>query len=313
MEAEKEVLIIEDLGIPQADFENKIEESGFSYKVIREEALATKEKVEGIITVKKEVGRERLEKYPNLKVVAVAFTGYDNVDLEFCRQHHIAVYNVPAYSTNSVVELTLGLSLSILREIPKAGELMHSGKWNLTPGIELAGKTVGILGTGEIGLSAAKIFKALGCRVLGWSRSERKEFTALGGEYLADKMTLFSSADLVSIHLPLNQKTKGIVGKPELSVMKETAYLINTARGPIVDEKALIEVLENRKIAGAGIDVFAQEPLPSDHPLLVLDNVILTPHIAFKTQEALIRRAEVTLANIKNFNDGKSNNRVDKL
>ena len=173
------------------------------------------------------------------------------------------------------------------------------------------GKTVGILGTGEIGIATAKVFKALGCKLIGWSRSHNEAFKALGGEYISDKQAFFAAADIVSVHLPLNKHTQGIVGKEELAAMKQTAILINTARGPIVNEADLINALEQKEIAGAGIDVYAQEPINPDNKLLQFDNIVLTPHVAFKTKEALIRRMEITVKNIADFHDNKKDNRVD--
>src|SRR5690625_3023510 len=244
-------------------------------------------------------------------MIAVAFTGYDSVDLEYCKTHNIAVYNVPAYATSSVTELVIGLVISLLREIPKSNEIIRSGKWKLKPGLELSGKTVGILGTGTIGINTAKIFKALGCSLIGWSRTEQEEFKDLGGEYISDKQAFFGEADIVSIHLPYNEATENIVGAAELKAMKKTGFLINTARGPIVDEPALIEALQNKEIAGAGLDVFVQEPIDPDNELLNLKNVVLTPHVAYKTEEALKRRAATTVDNIVDFSKGKKGNSVN--
>ena len=198
-----------------------------------------------------------------------------------------------------------------MRDIGIGNTTIRNQGWALKPGIELHGKTVGILGTGEIGIATAKIFKALGCKIVGWSRSQKEEFEALGGKYIADKQEFFATADIISVHLPLNKQTSGLVGKKEFAAMKETAILINTARGPIVDEAELIAALEQNKIAGAGIDVYEQEPISHDNGLLQLHNVVLTPHVAFKTEEALIRRMEITVKNIADFKDGKEDNRVD--
>jgi len=197
-----------------------------------------------------------------------------------------------------------------LREIPKSDKIIRSGKWNLKPGFELFEKTIGILGTGKIGINTAKVFKALGCNLIGFSRTEKQEFKDLGGKYFSDKLDFFAQADLISVHLPANEKTKHTVGKQELKAMKETAFIINTARGAIIDEKALIQSLENKEIAGAGIDVFEKEPIAIENKLLKLDNVVLTPHIAYKTEEALQRRAEVTVKNIIDFLEDKDTNKV---
>lgn len=311
MSDKKQILVVEDLGVSKSTFESIVEKSELGYEVIWEEGLASPSQVEVIVTVKRAVGQAMLTKFFNVKMVAVAFTGFDSVDIDVCQKKDIAVYNVPAYSTNAVVELTLGLTIALLREIPIANRMIHDKEWNLKPGLELFGKTVGILGTGKIGIATAKIFKAFGCEAVGWSRTENEEFKAIGGVYISDKQAFFAAADIVSIHLPLNKYTHGIVSSKELSVMKETAFLVNTARGPIIDEDELIAALQSKKIAGAALDVFAQEPINKDNKLLELDNVILTPHIAYKTEEALKRRVEVTVSNIVNFVQGNNINRVD--
>lgn len=311
MTQEKQLLILEDIGVHSSEFEKKLREAGLDYQPVWEEEKSDPERVEIIVHVKKELMAKNLRKYPRLKLIAVAFTGFDSVDLEYCREHDIAVYNVPAYSTHSVTELTIGLAIALFREIPKSNRIIREGKWKIKPGLEIFGKKVGIMGTGKIGINTARVFKALGCELLGWSRTEKDEFKALGGTYIHDKKEFFSQCDIVSIHLPFNQHTHQAVGKEELSAMKPTAYLINTARGSIVDEKALIEVLTNNKIAGAGLDVFEEEPIQQNNPLLALENVILTPHIAFKTEEALVRRAETTIQNIRDFTDDIKGNRVN--
>lgn len=307
----KQLLILEVLGIPKTDFHDLTENANLSYNLIWEEAKANPEQVEVLVNVKKEIDKSLLEKYPNVKLIAVAFTGYDSVDLEYCKTKNIAVYNVPAYATNSVTELAVGLVIALLREIPESNEIIRSGKWKLSPGLELFGKTVGILGTGTIGINTAKVFKALGCKLIGWSRTEQEEFKDLGGEYISDKQKFFAKADIVSIHLPHNDKTENTVGAAELKAMKKTGFLINTARGPIVEEDALIEALQNNEIAGAGLDVFVEEPIDSDNRLLDLKNVVLTPHVAYKTEEALKRRAATTVDNIVDFSKGEKGNRVN--
>jgi len=307
MNNQKEILILEDLGIPSINFEEIVSESGLTFTFVKDNCISAN--VEGIITVKTKVNQQLIEKYPNLKFIAVAFTGYDCVDLDFCNQKNILVFNVPAYSTNSVAELAVGLAISLLREIPKATNIVQSGKWDLKPGLELSGKKIGILGTGEIGITTAKYFKTFGCEIIGWSKSERVEFKKYG-TYTNDLIELFSSVDIISIHTPLNEKTKGMIADKELSSMKPTSYIINAARGPIIDKNALYKILTEEKIAGAAIDVFDQEPLEANSPFLDLSNIILTPHIAYKTEEALNRRAQITIDNIVQFINGKPVNVV---
>jgi len=307
MSNQKQILILEDLGIPLVDFQKITSQSELNFDFISDNHISAN--VEGIITIKTTVDKQLIEKYPNLKFIAVAFTGYDCVDLSICKQKNISVFNVPAYSTNSVAELAVGLAISLLREIPTAINIVQSGKWNLKPGLELSGKKIGILGTGEIGTTTAKYFKTFGCEIVGWSRSEREEFKKYGA-YTNDLIEFFSSVDIVSVHLPLNILTKSMIGEKELSSMKSSAYIINVARGPIIDKNALYNILNEEKIAGAAIDVFDQEPLEATSPFLQLSNIILTPHIAYKTEEALIRRAKITIGNIVHFIKGEPTNVV---
>ena len=310
MSQQKQILIIDELLTPKHDFENSVTKSNLEYEIIWDKELATPERVEIIVTVLKKLDKEYLQQFSNLNMIAVAFTGYDSVNIEYCRENSIAIYNVPKYSTNSVVELTIGLTIAVLREITLGDELIRNEKWSFKPGTELSEKTVGIMGTGEIGIKAAKIFKAFGCEIIGWSRSEKEGFKTIGGRYISDKETFFATLDIVSVHLPLNKETVGLITEKEFSAMKRTSILVNTARGAIVNEADLIAALEQKKIAGAGLDVFEQEPINHDNRLLKMQNVVLTPHIAYKTEEALNRRMEVTVKNISDFIQNKKTNRV---
>lgn len=298
--------------MPRSNFERLVENSGLEHELLWEEDSASlmPERVEILVTVTKKVDRRILDKYPALRIVTVAFTGYDSVDLDLCRERGIQVYNVPSYATHSVAELVLGLTISLLRDIPAADQGLRAGQWDSSPGLELHGRTVGILGTGRTGQAVAKIFKALGCNVIGWSRTENEGFKAMGGTYIRDKREFFATPDIVSVHLPLTEETRGFIGKEEFLAMKPTAYLVNTARGAIVREADLIEALESGSIAGAGLDVFEKEPMDRENRLAKLPQVTITPHIAFKTREALERRAETTVANMVNGIKGNSANRV---
>lgn len=240
----KQILIIDDLLTPKEDFEKNVRKSNLDYEIVWDKRECAPVKVEVIVTVLKKMNKEYLQQFSNLKMIAVAFTGYDSVDMEYCKEHGIAVYNVPKYSTTSVVELTIGLTIAVLREITYGNDIIRNEKWSFKPGVELSGKTVGIMGTGEIGVEAAKIFKAFGCELIGWSRSESDAFKAIGGRYISDKQTFFATSDVVSIHLPLNKQTTGLITEKELSAMKKTAILVNTARGAVVKEADLTEALE---------------------------------------------------------------------
>lgn len=244
-----------------------------------------------------------------LKLISVAFTGVDHVDLDKCKDKGIKVSNAAGYSNNSVAELAFGLMISLLRNIVTLDDVVRDGGTKTGYGqFDLSGKTLGILGTGEIGSRVAEIGLAFGCNVIAYNRSENKELIEKGVKYLSLEDVL-SISDIVTIHMPLTDETKSLVNKERLELMKPTAFLINTARGPIVDNAALAVALENGVIAGAGIDVFDMEPpIPMDYPLLDAPNTILIPHIGFATEEAMVRRADITFKNIKMWEQDKQQN-----
>ena len=252
---------------------------------------------------------ETINSDEKLQMISVAFTGVDHVDLEACKQKNITVSNAAGYSTSSVTELTYGLIFAVLRNIVPLDKTTREGKTK--DGFsqnDLFGKTIGIVGTGAIGKNVAEIALAFGCKVLAYSRTEKEELNEKGVKYVSlDE--LLAQSDIVSIHTPLNDYTKGLISRERLSLMKETAILINTSRGPIIDNKALTEVLKEGKIAGAGIDVFDMEPpLPTDYELLSAPNTIVVPHIGFATKEAMIRRAHITFNNILKWIEGNPQN-----
>jgi phosphoglycerate dehydrogenase-like enzyme len=183
------------------------------------------------------------------------------------------------------VELTWGLILSLARSIPRESAAMRAGAWQSTMGIGLHGKTLGVIGLGRLGTDVARIGKAFGMQVIAWSQNLTRDRTDALGVELVAKDALFQRADVVTVHLVLGDRTRGILGERELAMMKPTALLINTARGPIVDEHALIHALRHSVIAGAALDVFDEEPLPVDHPLRRLENALLTPHLGYVTTE----------------------------
>ncbi len=245
----------------------------------------------------------------NLKLISVAFTGVDHLPMDLCRERGILVSNCAGYSNESVAELVFGLVISLLRRIPACDAACRAGgtKAGLV-GFELAGKTFGIVGTGAIGLRVAALAKAFGCRLVGYSRTRRPEAEAMGIEYLSlDE--LMSTADVVSLHVPATDATRGMIGAAQIAKMKPDALLINTARGPVLDSAALAEALKEGRIAGAGIDVFETEPpIPADHPLCGAPNVILTPHVAFATAQSMVVRAEMVFENVRCYLDGSPRN-----
>ncbi len=236
---------------------------------------------------------------PDLKMISVGFTGVDHVDMALCAEKGITVCNSQGYATDSTGELAVGLMLACLRNIVPYDKVVREG--GTLAGYThntLKGKTVGIIGTGDIGLKVASLVKAFGCRLIGYSRSRRSEALELGLEYM-DIKQVFAESDIISVHTPLNDKTRGLVSRELIDSMKPTAILINCSRGPIVDSQALADALNEGRIAKAGIDVYETEPpVAADHPLLNAKNVILTPHVGFYSQESLAARAGIVCDNI---------------
>lgn len=243
--------------------------------------------------------REVLEKCKNVKMLAVAFTGLDHVDLKYCEERGIKVQNCAGYATTAVAELTFGLLLDLCRNIGKCDTAARNGgtKAGLI-GFELEGRTMGIVGTGAIGARVAKLAAAFGMDVIAYSRTPGK----VAGVRYVSLEELLAQADVVSLHVPLTDETRGMIGAEELALMKKTAVLVNTARGPVVDTKALADALNSGRIAGAAIDVFDKEPpLDADEPLINAKNTVVTPHVAFATDESMIKRAEIEFRNIAEF------------
>lgn len=244
----------------------------------------------------------------NLKFIDVAFTGVDHVDLEAAKDMGIAVSNASGYSNESVAELSLCMMLSLLRNVPQVEKRCRQGstKDGLV-GRELKGKTIGIIGVGAIGSRTAQLCQAFGCRVVGYCRHPEKN-PVTGVEYMSLD-GLLKESDIVSLHCPQTPETIGMINKERIELMKPSAILINAARGPIVDSQALADALNNGKLAGAGIDVFEQEPpLNPNHPLLHSKNTLVTPHVAFASEESMVARAEIVFENIDSWMKGNQKN-----
>lgn len=253
-----------------------------------------------IITVSNlPMNREVIEGCKNLKLLSVAFTGLDHIALDACKEKDIAVLNCAGYSTAAVADLVFGLIIALYRNIPSCDEAVRrEGTKDGLVGFELEGKKFGVVGTGAIGMRVANIALAFGCEVYAYSRTVKN---ADGIKYV-DLNTLLSTCDIVSLHTPLTDETRGLIGKEQLALMKKSAILINTARGPVADSDALADALNQERIAGAGIDVFETEPpIPSTHSLLQAKHVVATPHVAFATKEALEKRAVIVFDNISNW------------
>lgn len=244
---------------------------------------------------------------PSLKMISVGFTGVDHIDLEACRERGIVVCNAAGYATEAVAELAVGLMIALGRRVVEGDALTRSGGTWTSPGTELHGKTVGIAGMGAIGRRVAELVQPFGCSVIAYNRTPR----TLPGVRFTDKDALFRGADILSLHLPLTPETRSFVGARELALMKPGAVLLNTARGPVVDQDALYEALSDGRIAGAALDVYDREPpLPPDFKLLKAPRLILLPHEGYATREAFAQRLDIVVGNIRSWLSGKPQNRV---
>jgi phosphoglycerate dehydrogenase-like enzyme len=237
---------------------------------------------------------------PRLLLLSLWGTGTDHVDLVAAARRGVAVTNTPGVSAVSIAEHALALLLAVARRIPQLDRATRAGEWPRGQSMELRGKTCGIIGLGAIGREFARLAAAIGMRVAAWTMHPRP------GDAIVPLDEIYRTADVISLHLRLSPETEGFIGAAQFALMKHNAILINTARGAIVDEAALVAALTDGRIAGAGLDVFACEPLPQGHALAKLDNVVLTPHCAGITPEAMEAGLRMAVENIWNFLDGSA-------
>lgn len=249
--------------------------------------------------------RAVIEGLPKLKLLITTGAYNASIDMKACQERGITVCGTTSHG-NPTTGIAFGLMLELTRRIGWENARMKAGEhWQLTLGMDIEGKTLGLLGLGKLGARAAGVGKAFGMKVIAWSQNLTPErCKEVGVEYVS-KDDLFKNADFLSIHVQLGERNRGLVTARELGLMKKTAYLINTSRGPIVVESALLEALKNKQIAGAGLDVFDVEPLPVDHPFRKLDNVVLTPHLGYVSQQNYERYYPDIVENIRGFLDGK--------
>ena len=268
------------------------------------------------ISNKLKLNRENLAGAKNLKLICVCATGVDCIDVDYCRSAGIGVCNVPGYSTESVSQLTLAMALSLMGHLREYRRHVHSGAYSrggvancLTPvWHEIAGKTWGVIGGGNIGQRVAGLAEAFGCKVLMCRRKEDDRWEN------ADVDTLCEKADIISVHVPLTEETRGMIGAAQIAKMKKNAIFINVARGLVADEEALARAIEEERIGGLGVDVFSVEPLGEDHPYLRIldrDNVLLTPHTAWGAIETRDRCMAAVAQNITAWQQGEKQNRID--
>lgn len=246
---------------------------------------------------------ELLGALPDLELISQTGNHAYHVDLEAATRLGIVVCLAPG--GNSTTELAFGLMLAVMRRIPQSDRAMRRGQWPLVLGYVLKGKTLGILGLGKIGTEVAAVARAFGMKVVAWGPTLTPERAAKSGATYMALDDVLKTADVVSVHLTLSDTSRNLLTEERLRLMKKSAYLINTARGAIIDEAALVKILKENAIAGAGLDVFVEEPLPKNHPLLELDNVVLTPHLGWPTDSGFEGFAENAVANILDYLDGK--------
>ena len=249
--------------------------------------------------------RAIIERLPKLRMIASTGSRNASIDLKAAEERDVQVVHT-GYTSAPTIELTWALILASARNLVAENASLRSGGWQHSVGDDMAGRTLGLLGLGNVGAAVARIGNAFGMKVIAWSQNLTTERAVEAGATLVSKDELFQEADVVSIHLVLSGRTRGLVGAAELALMKPTARLINTSRGPIVVEADLVAALKDKKIAGAAIDVFDQEPLPLDHPLRVLPNLLATPHIGYVSRSLYERFYRDTVVNIARWLDGQA-------
>lgn len=312
------IKIVEPLGIEERALELMIEPlMNRGHQVVKYENIPNSEEemmercqdAEVIIVANSTISDDVIKHSKHLKMISVAFTGIDHIGAFYLKERNIVVSNAAGYSNDSVAELVIALTLNILRNVCEANQVTRNGGTiNGLVGNELKGKTVGVVGTGKIGLNTAILFKAFGCNLIGFDPYPSEQAKEMGIKYVTLE-ELFKSSDVVTLHLPLMETTRGIINRDLMEKMKPNSIFINCARGPIVDNNALSEMLNTDKIAAAGIDVYDMEPpIPSEYPLLSAKNTLFTPHVAYATGESMIKRAEITVENVIAFLEGKPQN-----
>ncbi|MBQ8092520.1 MAG: hydroxyacid dehydrogenase [Clostridia bacterium] len=307
----KKVVILESLGIPEAElaelerrFEGEIQFESFGRTTDAEQLVEECRGADAAILANMPFPDPVIARCDSLRFIDVAFTGVDHVGLNAAREKGIRVSNASGYSNEAVAELVIGMALSMLRHIPEVQtKVRNGGTKDGLVGTELCGKTVGIIGFGRIGRRTGELFHAFGCRVLGTCRTVHTDFPAYAEQVSMDD--LLRNSDIVVLQCPLHEGTRGMIDYEKLSMMKKSAILINTARGPVTNEDDLARALHEGLIAGAAADVFTREPpLPPDTQMLHAPNTLLTPHIAFATAESMSQRAHIVFDNLRAWLDG---------
>ncbi len=302
------------------DFLNKYAEEVVIYeRTAPSEVIERAKGAEVLIINKTVLNKAELDALaPELKYIGLQSTGYNVVDLEAAVKHGVAVCNIPAYSTNAVAQQVFAFILHFANQVDLHSESVHNGDWCACPDFcywnaplsELNGKILGIIGFGSIGSKVAEIGEAFGMRILVYSRT-KKDLSGFKTAENVDLDTLLKNSDFITCHCPLTPETTGLINKKTLSAMKQTAVLINTSRGPVVDEQALADALNADKISGAAVDVLSAEPATRDNPLLSAKNCIITPHIAWAAKETRARLISILEENLNAYLNGKPQNKVN--
>ena len=271
-----------------------------------------------VLTNKTKITGDAIKALPRLRYIGELATGYDNVDIKTAAEKNIPVCNVPGYSSSSVAQLTMALILELVYKTGKRSEQVHAGAWTKSKDFcyghiglfELEGKTLGLIGLGQIGAAVAKIAMAFGMKVIASVRNPDKY--AMKGIRFVNREDCFREADFISLHCPLTDDTRQMVNAALINIMKPSAYIINTARGALINENHLAAALNNNRIAGAALDVLSAEPPSADNPMFNAANCIITPHIAWATKEARTRLLNESIKNIEAFLEGKVRNVVNR-
>lgn len=245
------------------------------------------------------LNKEFFDSCPNLKMLSIAFTGLDHIDMKECERRGIVVNNAAGYSTEAVAEEAICMMIGLYRHIMENDKITRQCSGNsIAPGREIANKTVGVIGLGTIGIRTAKLAQAFGCKVIAWNRTPKE----IENVTLVDKETLLRESDILTLHIALNDETRDFITKKELEMMKPSAIIVNAARGPIINSSDLADALKKGTISGAALDVYDNEPpLKNDNPLLSAPNTMLLPHIGFATKEAFEARLKIVVSNIERF------------
>jgi phosphoglycerate dehydrogenase-like enzyme len=312
------IVIAEPIGINQllfSDLQDQLSKKGHQIIAFEtapdsdDDLLKRIQEADIVVVSNLPISRKIIEQCAKLKLISVAFTGIDHIDTACCKKLGIQICNAAGYSTVAVSELTIGLIIDAIRKITELHKnTITSGTRNGFLGTELSDKTVGIVGTGSIGSKVAEILIAFGCKVIAYSRTKKESLEKLGVTY-TELNQLLSESDIISLHIPFTSETNLMFNEECFARMKTGSYFINTARGKVIDSQALANALKSGKLSGAAVDIYEYEPpIKQEHPLISCPNIILTPHIAFATHEAIEKRSKIVIENIISWLEGKPKN-----